>query len=81
MLRDVKIRASQLEPKPRYNEIRRDQEVGREGRQNISKTAVEATAPWFGVYEVSLWWFCEVVIVAMWLWLFTHSLSLLSWLF
>ncbi len=53
MLRDVKLRVSQLQPKPHYNDIRRDREIGREGRENISKTAVEATAPWFGVYDVS----------------------------
>ncbi len=63
ILRDVKIRVSQPEPKLKFNEIRRDQEVGRE-EQNVSKTAVEATAPWFGVYEASLWWLFKVV--TMW---------------
>ncbi len=58
ILRDIKIRVSQPEPKLKFNEIRRCQEV-RQEEQTASKTAVEATTPWFGMYEASLW--CNVV--------------------
>ncbi len=64
MLRDVKIRISKPEPKLKFDEIRKGQELGRDDqKKNVSRTAVEATAPWFGVYEVRfVVWPCEVVV-------------------